>query len=252
MEDSATVSGREKCSLNKKFGVVVTCEHGGNIVPQGFVSLFRGQRRMLRSHRGYDAGALELANFVSEGFGTVPHSSTVTRLLVDLNRSPENPRRFSEISRRLPASGKKSVMDTYYWPYRSEIQSEIGRLVRGGENVLHLSVHTFTPVLDGKKRFADIGLLYNPQRRLESLFCRRWKRQLGQVAPPLRVRLNYPYSGQSDGFTTYLRCFFDEQVYWGIELEVNQRFALGRAERWIQVKRAIVNSLILTLEEFKV
>lgn len=142
-------------------------------------------------------------------------------------------------------------MDTYYWPYRAEIKSEIDRLVGQRESVLHLSVHSFTPVLDGKKRVADIGLLYDPRRRGESLFCRHWKRQLGQVAPLLRVRLNYPYSGRSDGFTTHLRSLFGEQVYLGIELEVNQRFALGPGETWLQVRKAIVNSLVFALEEFR-
>ena len=38
----------------------------------------------------------------------------------------------------------------------------------------------------------------------------------------------------------------------GIELEVNQRFALGPGETWLQVRKVIVDSLVLTLEEFKV
>lgn len=205
---------------------------------------------MLRSHRGYDIGALDLAVSIGEKFGAVPCFSAVTRLLVDLNRSPENPRRFSGISRGLPVPGKESIMRTYYWPYRREVESHIRHLCRAWGNVLHLSVHTFTPVLDEKERLADIGLLYDPSRGLESLFCRDWKRNLGRENPGFRVRLNYPYSGKSDGFTTYLRSVFGKG-YLGIELEVNQKYALGRRAKWLQLQEEIVNSLALTIEEYK-
>jgi predicted N-formylglutamate amidohydrolase len=212
-------------------------------VPKPFASLFRGYGKILRSHRGYDIGALELADLIAARFGAAPYSSTVTRLLVDLNRSSGNPGLFSEISCRLTAREKESVMDEYYRPYRRKVESEIGRLCRGGERVLHLSVHTFTPVLDGKVRFADIGLLYDPARRGEGLFCRRWKLAFGDGDPSLKVRLNYPYSGRSDGFTTHLRSFFGEEVYLGIELEVNQKYALAERKRWIEIQRIIADSL---------
>jgi predicted N-formylglutamate amidohydrolase len=206
---------------------------------------------MLRSHRGYDVGAMELAGTVAKRFGAVPFSSTVTRLLVDVNRSPDNPARFSEVSRVLTASEKKSVMNNHYWPWRQEVESEIGRLCRTGKKVLHLSVHTFTPVLDEKVRSADAGLLYDPARKGEGLFCRRWKRRLQDLQPSLNVRLNYPYAGKSDGFTTHLRSLFMEKFYLGIEIEVNQKYALRRPGRWKEIQRAIVNSLDLTLKEYE-
>lgn len=204
---------------------------------------------MLRDHRGYDPGALEIADIVAGRFGTAPYYSTVTRLLVDLNRSPGNPRRFSAMSRRLTASSKKSVMDGYYWPYRLSVEAEINRILRGGENVLHLSVHTFTPVLGEKVRSADIGLLYDSARRGETLFCRRWKRSLLCLNPSLNVRLNYPYSGSSDGFTTYLRSVYNYECYLGVELEVNQKYVVGGLKRRQRLMHAIVDSLSSCLEE---
>jgi predicted N-formylglutamate amidohydrolase len=236
-------SGKGKCSLGREFSLIVSCEHAGNAVPKPFASLFRGYGKMLRSHRGYDIGAQELAEVVAGLPGTIPYSSTVTRLLVDLNRSSGKPGLFSEISRRLTAPEKESVMDEYYRPYRRKVESEIGRLCMGGEKVIHLSVHTFTPVLDGKVRLADMGLLYDPARRGEGLFCRRWRRALRDEDPSLKVRLNYPYSGRSDGFTTHLRSLFGEEVYLGIELEVNQKYAVGERKRWIEIQRIIADSL---------
>ena len=39
-----------------------TCEHGGNRIPAPYRRLFRGQRALLDSHRGYDPGALVMGN----------------------------------------------------------------------------------------------------------------------------------------------------------------------------------------------
>jgi predicted N-formylglutamate amidohydrolase len=95
------------------------------------------------------------------------------------------------------------------------------------QDVVHVSVHSFTPELDGDVRNADIGLLYDPKRKHEKAFCERWRTELLRRAPGLRVRMNYPYTGTSDGFTTALRRIFPKG-YCGIELEVNQRFAKGK------------------------
>ena len=35
---------------------IVTCEHGGNRIPAPYRPLFRGQKALLDSHRGYDPG----------------------------------------------------------------------------------------------------------------------------------------------------------------------------------------------------
>jgi len=218
-------------------------------VPGPFKYLFSGYGKVLKSHRGYDIGALELAGVVAGRLDTVPCSAVATRLLVDLNRSSGNPDLFSEISCSLTAQEREAVMREYYLPYRRKVESEVDRFCRGGKRVLHLSVHTFTPVLNGKVRIADIGLLYDPARRGERFFCSRWKRKLREGDSSLKVRLNYPYSGRSDGFTTYLRSVFKEELYLGIELEVNQKYAAGRRKGWADLQRNIVNSLTATLDE---
>jgi predicted N-formylglutamate amidohydrolase len=97
----------------------------------------------------------------------------------------------------------------------------ISKEIAHGEKVLHISVHTFTPVLNGKIRETDVGLLFDPSKALEKDFVRIWKFNLGRFSPALKVRFNYPYLGRADGFTTYLRKKYPRN-YMGIELEVNQ------------------------------
>ena len=109
--------------------------------------------------------------------------------------------------------------------------------------MIHISSHSFTPVLHGKVRQADAGLLYDPRRRGEVELCALWKEALLALAPDLRVRRNYPYAGSGDGLTSYLRRRFAPDAYVGIELEVNQRIVLAAQRQWAALREVLVDSL---------
>jgi predicted N-formylglutamate amidohydrolase len=134
---------------------------------------------------------------------------------------------FSELVRPLPPELKQRIVEQYYHPYRSKAEAQIAAWLARGHRVVHLSAHSFTPVLGGVARRADVGLLYDPRRPLEREFCRALQRELLRRRPAWVVRRNYPYRGAADGFTTHLRRRFAEG-YLGIELELNQRWARSR------------------------
>ena len=222
---------------------LVTCEHGGNRIPARYRALFAGRRALLDSHRGFDPGALLMAKALARDFGAPLVAATVSRLLVDLNRSLGHRHVFSPMTRAAPAALRARIVDEHYRPHRTEVE----RLVRGsvarGLRVIHIASHSFTPVLDGVVRTADVGLLYDPRRRPESALCARWKDALAARAPALRVRRNYPYAGKGDGLTSYLRTRFGPADYLGIELEVNQRIVAAGAPRFPALRRALSEAL---------
>jgi predicted N-formylglutamate amidohydrolase len=111
------------------------------------------------------------------------------------------------------------------------VEADVAEQVRRGRRVVHLGVHSFTPVLDGKVRRAELALLYDPRRPLERALCSAWADGLATALPHLAVRRNQPYRGASDGLTTWLRRRFPAEAYLGIEIEVNQRL-LGPADRF--------------------
>jgi predicted N-formylglutamate amidohydrolase len=49
-------------------GLVISCEHGGNRIPEPYRDLFRPYRASLHSHRGFDAGSLPMARALASGF----------------------------------------------------------------------------------------------------------------------------------------------------------------------------------------
>lgn len=224
--------------------LLVTCEHGGNSVPRAYHGLFTRKQRLLRSHRGYDPGALELARSMSARLDAELVTATTTRLLVDLNRHDSNPTVFSPITSRLPDDERAHLLRRYHAPYRERSQRWVRAQTLAGRPVVHVSCHSFTPRLNGETRNADIGLLYDPRHDAELALATAWRAAILRRAD-LRVRRNYPYLGTADALTTHLRKRFRTLGYAGIEVEVNQRFPLYQPDRW----RALRGLLCETLAE---
>ncbi len=222
----------------RQVACLLSCEHGGNRIPAEFRAPFRGERTLLASHRGYDIGALTCARALSAAWRAPLIHAEISRLLVDLNRSPHHPALFSPLTRALPAAQRALILQRHYFPHRQRIEHWIAARIRGGHTVVHIAVHSFTAVLDGRRRDADIGLLYDPARPLEASICRHWQTALQQRGT-LRVRRNYPYRGTSDGLTRHLRERFPPHAYAGIELEINQETLTRR-------RAAVIAALINT------
>jgi predicted N-formylglutamate amidohydrolase len=201
--------------------ILVSCEHAGHRVPRALAPRFVGAEGILRSQRGWDPGALPLARRHATSQEAPLQCTTVTRLVVDTNRSVHHPRVFSEFTRPLAPDERRAILGSHYWPHRRAIERTIEPWIRAGVRVLHLAVHSFDPSLDPKREACDLGLLYDPRRRRERALCQRWQEAL-QKGRRLRVRRNYPYLGNADGLTTHLRRRFPASSYLGIEVEGNQ------------------------------
>jgi predicted N-formylglutamate amidohydrolase len=227
--------------------LLITCEHGGNRVPAPYRDQFTGSQDLLSTHRGYDLGALPMARELAAAFEAPLVSATVTRLLVDLNRSVGHATLHAAPVRALPRAVRERIVAEHYRPYRAEVEALVERATARGRRVVHLSSHSFTPELDGQVRSADIGLLYDPTRAGERQLCARWKAALAQVAPALRVRRNYPYEGKNDGFTSHLRRSHAPAAYVGVEIEINQAIVIGPPRHWAATRAALITSLRMAL-----
>jgi predicted N-formylglutamate amidohydrolase len=190
------------------YGLLLTCEHASNHVPAAFQPLFRSSEATaaLESHRGYDEGAWKLAQKLARAIKTstkqpvplVPGAQS--RLLIDLNRTNGHRHLFSEYSHSASLEKKTKLLAihaSHHAKVRALVKTQRGR-------VLHIGIHSFTPVLDGKKRTTDFGLLYDPRRAPEAALAGKWSSHLRQTLP-LVIHRNAPYRGQADGLTTLLR-----------------------------------------------
>ncbi len=244
--ETAAMGGRaNECGSH---GFVITCEHGGNRIPRAYRDLFHAHQAQLDTHRGFDAGALIMARALATAFAAPLVASTVSRLLVDLNRSVGHPHLHSEATRNAPAEIRQRILKHYYQPYRAQAERLIRQAIADHGLVIHLSSHSFTPELGGKVRDADIGLLYDPARPGEADLCARWKAALKACAPDLSVRRNYPYAGKGDGLTAWFRQRLPPDAYVGIELEINQKHIIRADRYWTELRKMVVESLCRALE----
>ena len=221
--------------------LMLTCEHASNKLPAAFKKFVPAD--VQKTHRAYDIGALQvfrkLVKFAKPEFSC---EGKFSRLFADLNRSITNKAVFSEYYGELEASDKNAAekvkaQATKFWTeYRAAIEKFIAsslsmpkrttsknRAAKSATTIVHLGIHSFTPVLNGKTRNTDIGILYDPARPLERKYAQVIKDEIKRLYPHMKVRFNYPYKGTSDGLTTTLRKKFGTR-YVGIEIEINQKF----------------------------
>ena len=217
--------------------LILTCEHASNKLPAAFKKAVPAD--VQETHRAYDIGACsvfrKLVKFAKPEFFC---EGKFSRLFVDLNRTITNKSAFCEYYEALEASDKaaaekaKAQATAYWQEYRTTIEKFVEsaikpntRAAKSKPSVVHLGIHSFTPVLNGKVRNADIGILYDPSRPLECAYANVIKAEIKRLYPTMKVRFNYPYKGSSDGLTTTLRKKFGPR-YVGIEIEINQKFFL--------------------------
>jgi predicted N-formylglutamate amidohydrolase len=219
--------------------IILTCEHAGNLVPDSFSKWFTGKEDVLNSHRGWDPGALEIAQYLADHLKAPLYYQTISRLLIELNRSLHHEHLFSEFSKNFDKESKASLLDLYH-NYRNEVVNKIDEFLIVNGHVIHLSIHTFTPVLNGEERKTDIGILFDPAREGEFEFSESLRHNLASLLPQYTVMFNYPYLGTEDGFTTWLRQKFDDK-YIGIELEINQKHV--NQPELEEIKRGLVDGV---------
>lgn len=236
--------------------VLVTCEHASNKVPAHLQKKLGIPHSILETHRGWDPGTLELARAIAKATRAGPViAGKMTRLVVDLNRSPGNPDIFSKWTTAKLSSGERDLLvKNMHQPFWIQTRRRIEAVCRQGKHhVFHVSVHSFTPVLRGQRRRVDIGILFDPESPRENELSRKWIQILQAQATTaglrrIRISANEPYLGTSDAHTTALRKKLKPEWYSGVEVEVNQKIVRQGGRRWAAIMHLICQSLTTLLE----
>lgn len=214
IKKTTIIASREPVSL------LLSCEHASAKVP----AHLRGciPQGILKTHLAFDKGALSCAQELSREYQVSLWEGEVSRLVCDLNRSAESPDLFSRYTKTLSPELKKKILERYFLPYRQDIELAVKKSLIKEDNLLHLSIHSFTPVLRGEVRRNDIGILFDPKSQNEKKWADQFRKNFKKVCG-LRVAMNEPYKGTHDGLTTYLREHYQKKGYAGIEIEMNQK-----------------------------
>ena len=202
-----------------------------------------GYKQVLASHRGWDPGALHAARRLARDLDAPLLAAQTSRLLIDLNRSPGHPHLFSEVTAALSPAERQEIFDAVHAPHWRQAREALAQAIAEKGAVLHLAIHSFTPRYGAVVRQADIGLLYDPSRPRERRLCRQWGVAIGDRAPDLRVRRNYPYRGVSDGLARAMRRLWPDAQYAGVEVELNHGPWFEDKPRWNRMVKALIAAL---------
>ncbi len=178
--------------------VLLACDHAAARLPHalGDLGLPAG---VLGSHLAVDLGAEALASALATRLGFTAVLACYSRLAVDLNRELSDPQAFRTFgdgvviagNHDLSATEREARAGALYWPYHREVARQLCRLEAAAGVPALVSIHSFTPVMDGVQRPWEIGVLWDADRRLAAIFLEALR------AAGFVVGDNQPYSGKS-------------------------------------------------------
>ncbi len=178
--------------------ILLVCDHASCLFPKslGDMGLDPFARRC---HLAIDIGAGALTEQLSQSLGATAVVQNYSRLIVDCNRQLMDPGAFLEYgdgilvpgNRNLHQADKDLRASALYWPYHCAIDEQIERLRNGGPPPAFISIHSFTPVLNGESRAWQIGVLWDKDESLREIFLEGF-REAGYY-----VGDNEPYSGKA-------------------------------------------------------
>src|SRR5215468_3353707 len=143
--------------------VVLTCEHASAAVPDEYANLGLAPAQ-LGDHIGWDIGAAAVAEELSRGLRVPAVLSAASRLLVDCNRDLNDIDLMPHESHGIAVPGNAAIdaqererrLARFYDPYHAAVDALLDRC----PEALLLSIHSFTPDLNGCTRPFDVGVLY--------------------------------------------------------------------------------------------
>ncbi len=189
-------------SSRAESGLIFLCDHAAKALPDGYRTLGLSPR-LLATHIAYDIGAADVVRALAARFGAVALLARWSRLLIDLNRGEDDPTLVMKLSDGSIIPGNREAdpaevarrIAAFHAPYHAAIAAEIARVRERGILPVLISIHSFTPVFQGRARPWEFGVL--------------WDRD-GRLARPLIARLaaagfvtgdNEPYSGALENDT---------------------------------------------------
>lgn len=173
-------------------GILLICDHAANAVPPDLD--FGIAPALLDTHIAIDLGSAAVTEALAAALGVPAVLATVSRLVIDLHRSPDHPGLIPTISDGHAIPGNVGVdraarIARFHAPYHRALATAI----RATRPVLLAAIHSFTPRLEsagGAMRPWEIGILSNRDRRAADLALPLL------AARGLVVGDNEPYSGR--------------------------------------------------------
>lgn len=210
-------------------------DHAGWAIPQSLGDLGLGAADRER-HIALDIGVLGLGQAMSAALDAPFVHQAYSRLVVDCNRDPARADTMPAISdgtvipgnQSLDAGARQARIAAIHQPYHAALARILDARQAAGQPTILLSLHSFTPVMDGIHRPWHVGVLYWAG---QSAFALALRDALASDRS-ITVGDNVPYTMDETDYTVPLHAFARSIPY--AEIELRQDLIPKRAgqEMW--------------------
>lgn len=198
-------------------------DHAGSTIPAALGDLGLSAADRLR-HIALDIGVYGLGHALARLLEAPFLHQTYSRLVIDCNRDPAHEEAIPASSdgtrisanRDLDEAGKALRVRSIHRPYHAVMADLIAAQTAAGRETILLSLHSFTPVLNGEARPWDIGILHWRGRADFALSMLDQLRTMADIV----VGDNEPYAMDATDYTVPFHAFPKALRY--AEIEVRQ------------------------------
>lgn len=179
-------------------------DHAGSAIPRALGDLGLEPADRTR-HIALDIGVLGMGRKLALLLDAPFLHQTYSRLVVDCNRDPGRPDAMPAVSDGTRIAGNEGLdgvarqarVAAIHRPYHAEIEAIIDARTAAGRQTILLSLHSFTPIMNGIPRPWNIGILYWQGRIDMAMAMLHALAQRGDIA----VGDNAPYAMDDTDYT---------------------------------------------------
>lgn len=235
--DEADKPPVEFCHVQSTAPVILTCDHASRSVPRALDNLGLDDAAILR-HIAWDIGAADVTRRLAPLLDAPAILCGYSRLVIDCNRDPVDPSSIPAVSdgtvipgnTGLSLGARRLRRTAIFDPYHDAIASRIASHRHSGVAPALISIHSFTPVMQGVARPWHIGVLWDRDGRIALPLLEGLRAEAGLV-----VGDNEPYSAREPvGFTQRHHAFGAGLPHVAIELRQDLVGDAAGAARWAE------------------
>ena len=226
--------------------VVLGCDHASKAIPISLNGLGLSDKAR-DNHIAWDIGAGAVTRRLSELLDATAILAGYSRLVIDLNRDPDDPASIPVKSDNIKIPGNKSLSaaDRYsrkkeiYDPYHNQMAALLKTKRLNGVVPILFSIHSFTPTMSGESRPWHVGVLWNRDARIANPLVEA----LSLHPDNLVVGNNKPYSGRKFAHTLDVQAGAHGYANCALEIRQDLVHSGNQVQYWANLLAKILSGI---------
>ncbi|TPK65028.1 MULTISPECIES: N-formylglutamate amidohydrolase [unclassified Mesorhizobium] len=231
---------------DRKRGMVLLADHARRDLPEDYGSLGLPAAAFDR-HIAYDIGVEAVTRELAALLDVPAVLANFSRLLIDPNRGEDDPTLIRQLYDGTVVTGnyplapeeRERRLDRFYRPYHDAVGAMIASVAQAsGKAPFIFSVHSFTPVMQGRQRPWHVGVLWDRDDRVARPLI-----DMLAADKNLVVGDNEPYDGALRGDTMFRHAIVNGYAHALIEIRQDLIATDGDALSWAERLAPIVDAI---------